>query len=101
MRGIIISVGDELVLGQTVDTNSAFLAGELAKRGIATVAHYTAGDDRAQVAEMIRRAASEAPLVLVTGGLGPTADDVTREALADVLGVEPVESQQARLALEA
>lgn len=100
MRAILISVGDELVLGQTVDTNSAHLAGELAKLGIATTQHVTVADDRAAVAEALKQAANRSPLVLVTGGLGPTADDVTREALADALGVELVESERARRMLE-
>lgn len=100
MRAILVSVGDELVLGQTVDTNSAHLAGELAKLGIATVQHTTVGDDRAAITAALLRAAREGPLVLVTGGIGPTADDLTREALADAMGVELVESAQARQSLE-
>lgn len=90
MEAIIISIGDELVLGQTVDTNSAHLSALLATMGIGTRCHETVGDDRAAIADAIRRAADRTPLVLVSGGLGPTEDDLTREALADALGVDLV-----------
>lgn len=85
MDAVIVSIGDELVLGQTVDTNAAWLSAELARRGIGTRWHLTVADDRNAIADALRRAASETPLVIVTGGLGPTEDDLTRHALADVL----------------
>jgi nicotinamide-nucleotide amidase len=88
MNAVILSIGDELTNGQTVDTNSAYLSRELARRGIATLAHCTVGDDRRLIAGAIRQACGLSELVLVTGGLGPTEDDLTRQALADVLGVE-------------
>jgi len=92
MNAITISIGNELTSGQTVDTNSAYLAGQLDALGIDTLSHVTVGDDRAAIARAITAAAAEAELVLVTGGLGPTADDVTRHALADAMGgVELVE----------
>jgi len=91
MRAILLSVGSELVCGQTVDTNSAYLAQELGRAGIETVEHLTVGDDAAALAAALRRAADAAELVVVTGGLGPTADDVTREALAAAMGAELVE----------
>lgn len=91
MHAIILSIGDELVLGQTVDTNSAYLSAELVKLGIGTLYHQTIADDRAAIARAIRQACEAGPLVLITGGLGPTEDDLTREALADALGVELVE----------
>lgn len=85
MRAAIISIGDELMLGQTIDTNAAWLSAELAGRGIVTIEHRTIGDDRAALAETVRRLASKVDLLILTGGLGPTADDLTREALADAL----------------
>lgn len=88
MNAVILSIGDELINGQTVDTNSAYLSRELASRGIATLAHCTIGDDRGLIAQAIRSACELTNLVLVTGGLGPTEDDLTRQALADTLGVE-------------
>ncbi len=88
MNAIIISIGDELTSGQTIDSNSAYLARELAAVGIATVQHITIGDDRAAIARAITEAAASASIVIVTGGLGPTEDDLTRQALADAMGVE-------------
>ncbi|MBI1336186.1 MAG: competence/damage-inducible protein A [Phycisphaera sp.] len=88
MQGAIISIGDELTLGQTVDTNSAYLSQQLVKRGIFPRYHVTVPDDRGQIARAITHAAQTVPVVLVTGGLGPTEDDLTREALADAMGVD-------------
>ena len=86
----MISTGDELVTGRTVDTNSAWLARKLLDRGIATLSHHTVGDDAEEIASQIRSAAQRADIVLVTGGLGPTPDDLTRQALAQLLGTELV-----------
>ena len=88
MRAILISTGDELTCGRTIDTNSAWLAGKLLTMGIRTVSHHTVGDDDAEIASAIRDATGRAEIVLVTGGLGPTPDDLTRQGLADVLGTE-------------
>ena len=90
MNATILAVGDELISGQTVDTNSAYLASRLEERGIVAVAHWTIGDDQARIAAAIIRSAETTGLVLVTGGLGPTADDLTRGALADAMGCELV-----------
>jgi len=87
MSAIVLAVGDELTAGQTVDTNSAYLSRRLRELGIATSAHVTVGDDRAAVAAALGDAAGRAELVIVTGGLGPTADDITRDGLADAMGV--------------
>lgn len=86
MKAIILAIGDELVFGQTVDTNSAWLSRELADRGIGTVYHKTVADDVDAIAEAFRIASVEAGLVVATGGLGPTADDLTREALSKLTG---------------
>jgi len=88
VKAIILAVGDELVSGETVDTNSAYLAGELGLLGIETLAHRTVGDDEEAITAALLGAAAEAPLVLVTGGLGPTQDDLTRHALARAMGSE-------------
>ncbi len=90
MDALIIAIGDELANGVTVDTNSAYLARALAERGIPTTAHWTVRDEQPAIAEAIRRAADAAGLVLITGGLGPTADDLTRQALAEAMDVELV-----------
>ncbi len=88
MNAIIIGVGDELTSGQTIDTNGAYLARKLTEKGISVAAHYTVGDSLAEIAEAIARAAQHAQFVLVSGGLGPTEDDLTRQALAKALGRE-------------
>ena len=90
MKASILAIGNELVTGQTVDTNSPYLAEQLAARGIETCRHATVRDDRHAIAAAILQAAGEADLVLITGGLGPTADDLTRQGLADALGAELV-----------
>jgi nicotinamide-nucleotide amidase len=100
MKGIVLAVGDELVSGQTVDTNTAWLSRELGARGVRTMAHHTVGDDRAAIAAAIRQAAQAADVVVITGGLGPTGDDLTRHALADAMGGELLTDPQALAALE-
>lgn len=97
MQAIIISIGDELILGQSVDTNSAWLSARLAELGVLTRAHLTAPDDQAEIVRVVRQAVELADLVVITGGLGPTADDLTRQALAEVMGV-PLVLQAAALA---
>jgi nicotinamide-nucleotide amidase len=90
MQAEIISVGTELTTGASLDTNSQWLSLELAAIGISVVYHSTVADDQAAIVGVIRTAASRANVVILTGGLGPTLDDLTRQALADVLGVELV-----------
>ncbi len=91
MRAVIIAVGDELTGGATVDTNSAYLSLRLAEHGIEVARHVTVGDDAEAIAAAIVRAARDAPLVLVTGGLGPTLDDLSRQGLARAMGSELIE----------
>ena len=86
MRCIILSVGTELTCGQTVDTNSAFMARGLAERGIEAIEHVTVPDDLPAISRAIRAAADRAELVIISGGLGPTEDDLTRAALAEAMG---------------
>jgi len=99
MHAIILSIGDELVLGQTVDTNSAWLSAALASRGIMTRFHETIADDQPAIAEALRWASKEADLVIATGGLGPTDDDLTRQALADAMGVALVTDEASAAAI--
>jgi len=88
LKAIIISVGNELTSGQVVDTNSAYLARRLSQLGVETVEHITLPDDRSIVGEALKSASRRAEVIIVSGGLGPTADDVTRQAAADALGVD-------------
>lgn len=85
----ILSVGTELLLGEIVDSNSAYLAGELARRSVDVYWSLRVGDNRARIADALRTSLRRSDLVLVSGGLGPTDDDVTREAVADVAGETP------------
>ncbi len=85
----LIAVGTELLLGEIDDTNSAWLARELAARSVDVYWSQRVGDNRERIAQAIRAALDRADLVLLCGGLGPTEDDLTREAIADVLGEEP------------
>jgi nicotinamide-nucleotide amidase len=85
-RVILLSIGSELLAGETVDTNAAFIAGQLGGLGLAATGVRELPDDRDVIAAAFREAMAQADAVLVTGGLGPTHDDLTREALADALG---------------
>src|SRR2546421_1709996 len=85
MKAIIVSIGDELVLGQTVDTNSAWLSQQLAGIGVSVLSHTTVGDDQAAIERTIRAAARLSDVLIISGGIGPTPDDLTRHALAEVL----------------
>ncbi|MFN4258051.1 MAG: competence/damage-inducible protein A [Gemmataceae bacterium] len=88
MKAEIISIGSELTSGQNLDTNSQWLSRRLAELGIAVGWHTTLADDLDDNIEAFRLAARRAGLVLSTGGLGPTQDDLTRQALASAAGVE-------------
>jgi PncC family amidohydrolase len=88
MKSIILSIGDELVLGQTVDTNSAWLSKQLAAVGCDIAGHATVPDDQKLIEEAIRTAAGQCDVLLISGGIGPTEDDLTRQAMAAVMGVE-------------
>jgi nicotinamide-nucleotide amidase len=90
-RFAVLSIGDELLFGQSVDTNSAWIAERLEERGALPTRREMVGDDRAEIASALLRLAGDADLVVATGGLGPTPDDLTREGLADALGDEIVE----------
>ena len=87
MRSAVVAVGDELLLGDIVNGNAAWLGAALARVGAPVVRSSAVGDDPVAIADEVRRGLAVADVVLVTGGLGPTADDRTREALAAVAGV--------------
>ncbi len=90
MKSEIVSVGTELLLGEIVDTNAAFLAQQLSLLGIDLFWVSQVGDNRGRLLEVLRRAWGRSDLVLITGGLGPTDDDMTREAIADLVGEKMV-----------
>jgi nicotinamide-nucleotide amidase len=88
IKASIVSIGNELLSGETVNTNAAHLSAELLTIGIPVVTSYAVGDEIADIVLAFERACTDADIVLVTGGLGPTDDDLTRQAMAKFLGVE-------------
>lgn len=86
----LVTIGDELLLGFTIDTNGAFLARKLAEIGVAIVRRTSVGDDVNAIVGALREALERTGAVITTGGLGPTTDDVTRDAVAALFGVELV-----------
>ena len=90
MKAYILSIGTELLHGMITDTNATFLAQELVALGIDLIHVTSVGDDRARMVATLRQALDQADLVICTGGVGPTEDDLTREAIAEVVGETPV-----------
>jgi nicotinamide-nucleotide amidase len=88
MRVDVVAVGTELLLGQVVDTNSSWIGEQLAAYGFDSLLQVKVGDNFARVESAFRRALADADAVIVCGGLGPTHDDLTRDAIAAVMGVE-------------
>lgn len=89
-RASIISIGNELLSGRTVDTNAAHIAGQLRTISLPVVSIYGTADEEAAITRTLDLAARDADVVIVTGGLGPTDDDLTRQAIARFLGVDLV-----------
>src|SRR3954454_8512000 len=88
MKAAFLAIGDEIVGGLTTDTNSGFIAGELRAVGVEAVAGFSVADDEDDIARALERAMEDAELVVCTGGLGPTADDLTTAVVAGVVGRE-------------
>jgi len=93
MRVEIVAVGTELLLGQIADTNSAWLGDRLASAGVTSHFHQAVGDNHERIVLAFRTALARSDGIIVCGGLGPTQDDITREAIAEVMGVELVRDQ--------
>jgi len=100
---VLLSIGDELLAGDIVDTNAQWLATLCAERGHRVVAQATTGDRIDEIARVLHRARDDGDLILITGGLGPTADDLTRDGVASAFGLaleerpELIDEQVARL----
>ena len=95
MRAYILSIGSELIGGHLTDTNATFLAQELVAKGIELLHVIQVGDDLPRLISTLERATADADLVICTGGIGPTDDDLTREAIAAVAGETPVVDETA------
>ena len=89
MKAEIISIGTELLLGEITDTNASFLASQLPGLGIDLYWISQVGDNQARLVKTLKRAWQRSDIILTTGGLGPTQDDITREAIAELVGEKP------------
>jgi nicotinamide-nucleotide amidase len=96
MHAEVISIGDELTSGQRLDTNSQWLATRLGEIGVKTLYHTTVADDLEANVGVFKEAIQRADIVIATGGLGPTADDLTRDAIAAAVGA-PLQLDEAAL----
>ncbi|MFC0518390.1 competence/damage-inducible protein A [Mucilaginibacter angelicae] len=95
MLAEIITIGDEILIGQIVDTNSAWMATELNKIGVRVKQISSISDDKEHILKALAEAANRANIIFITGGLGPTKDDITKKTLAEYFGVELVENKEA------
>ncbi len=101
MDAVVLSIGDELVSGQTVNTNATWLSQQLGAIGVRTREHVTVGDQLGAIVEAVREAiGSGVELLLISGGLGPTEDDLTRQGVAGALGERLVEDAGALVQIE-
>jgi len=95
MLAEIITIGDEILIGQIVDTNSAFIAQRLNAIGIGVKQISSVSDDKQHILNALAEAHQRADIILITGGLGPTKDDITKKTLAEYFGVELIENKKA------
>ena len=101
MNAEILSVGTELLIGKVVDTNAAFLSRMLAELGINLYFRSTVGDNVERLSQTVKTALKRSDVVIITGGLGPTEDDLTREVVAELMGIELVFDPEIARGLEA
>ena len=92
VNAAIITIGDELLIGQTVDTNSAFIAQELNKIGVWVKRRIAVGDVKEEILSTLKEESKSSQIIIITGGLGPTADDITKPALCEYFNSELVEN---------
>lgn len=95
MLAEIITIGDEILIGQIVDTNSAWMAGQLNQAGIRVKQISSVADDRQHILTALYEASRRADIIFITGGLGPTKDDITKKTIAEYFGVKLVENKEA------
>ena len=91
----IITIGDELLIGQVIDTNSSFIAQEMNKAGFAVTRRVAVGDDKEQIKKALDDEKQFADIILITGGLGPTADDITKPLLCEYFGGKMIVNEEA------
>lgn len=95
MKTAILTVGTEILFGQIVNTNAAWLSGELNNLGFDVMYHYSVGDNSGRLREMINMAFNDCDMIITTGGLGPTQDDLTKETIASVMGKKLILDERA------
>ncbi len=100
MKAIIITIGDEILMGQILDTNSQYMSRRLTDIGVEVIAMFSIPDRKEEIYQTVDQAMQLADLILVTGGLGPTKDDVTKKVLAEYFGTRLVFHEQAMEWLE-
>jgi len=94
MRCEVLAIGTELLLGQIVDSNSAWIGEQLAQSGVDSYEHRVIGDNQTRIVDALRDLLSRSDAVLICGGLGPTQDDLTRDAIAELMGVPLVRQME-------
>lgn len=94
MKATVITIGDEILIGQIVDTNSAWIGQQFSAMGIKLHEIISVGDDAAQIVDALNRAKAASQIVLMTGGLGPTKDDITKKTLVDYFNTELVLNEE-------
>ncbi len=100
MQAEIITIGDEILIGQVIDTNSAFIAEQLNKIGVSVYQITSVQDDRAHILKSLAEAEENADIIIITGGLGPTKDDITKKTIAEYFDDELVEDLSVRKNIE-
>ena len=100
MDGELISVGTEILLGNITNTNAAFLSEMCARLGISLYYQTVVGDNEKRLKEVVKQACDRSQVVIITGGLGPTEDDITKEVTASVLGYKLVEDAHTKKRIE-
>ena len=93
MKATIITIGDEILIGQIVDTNSSYIAKALDKIGIATHEMISISDDKTHILDTLNKLQNKVDVVIVTGGLGPTKDDITKKTFCDYFDDTLVENE--------
>jgi len=96
IKATIITIGDELLIGQVIDTNSAWMAQELNKAGIPVVRRVAVGDVWDEIWNALDEESKHADIILITGGLGPTADDITKPLLCKYFGGTLIDDEGAK-----
>ena len=91
----IVAVGTELLFGQTINTNAAYISERLQLLGISVLYHFSVGDNPKRLSGLLASATDESDIVITTGGLGPTQDDLTKELIAELCGKELIEDEEA------